>query len=457
MKRILSLLLAVVMMFAIAGCAKKTDTATKNDTSNTEAVNAEAPKTDTTSEDTADKEPVELDIFQYKVEIVEQLDALIADFEKEYPYIQVEIDTVGGGQNYSEALKARVNSGSEPDILNVGGPTELVNWLDYLEPLTDQPWVANAFAGTLDMLTVDGEVYGQPYAVEGYGLIYNKDMFKQAGIDAGKITTLSALKDAFATLDSKKAELGIDKVLSFSVGDSAAWTAHVHSFNVALARQEDPIGFINQLNEGTATFSGNDRMEAWLDLLDLYFQYSYDDLMTVSYDDQYGNFALGKTAVLHQGNWTINQINEITPDMNIAFLPISLNDDPTWKNDTIPVGVPNFWCVNKNSSDAKKEAAKLFLDYIASTERGATFLVDECKFIPAFKNITKQANDPLSASIQEYSKAGKTVPWVWMYTPDGFIDPAVKEAIQKYYIGDFNKEQMLSFLDEQYQSLIKGQ
>lgn len=455
MKKLLSMLLVVSLVISLAACNQKNTESTVADkpseqsTTSTQNENATTPTT-------TDQEPVTLNIFQFKVEIVEQLDSLITDFEAAYPYIDVVIDTVGGGQDYGGSLKTRMNSGNEPDIFNIGGPTELILWEDYLEPLTNEPWVENAFDGTLDMVTRDGEVYGQPYNVEGYGLIYNIDMFETAGIDPTSITSLTALREAFATLESKKADLGIDKVLSFSVGDSAWWTAAIHAFNVPFAKQEKPFEFVEALNQGTATLKGNDRFEGYLNLLDLYFEYSYDDLMTVSYDDQYANFALGKTALLHQGNWTINQLNEIEENMNIAFLPVPLSDDPSWENDTIMVGVPSFWAVNSNAADANKAAAKLFLDYMASSERGAEFIVNDCKFIPAFSNITLEAGDPLSQSIQAYSQAGKTSPWVWMYTPDGFIDPVSKEGIQKYYLGEFSKDDYLEFLDTKYQELVKA-
>lgn len=446
MRKIIALLLVLAVMFGAVGCGApeqpEGDSGKENGT------------TDNAGDNGADqKEDVTIDVFQFKVEVVEQLDALVKDFEADYPHITVEVDTVGGGQSYTDALKARMNSGSEPDIFNIGGPTDRELWFDYLEPLTDQPWVANSYSGTLDMLTVDGEVYGQPFNLEGYGLMINVDMFEQAGVDPSSINSLSSLREAFATLDSKKEELGIDTVLSFSVGGSAWWTAAVHALGVAFGHQEDPVGFINAVYDGTETMAENERFKDYFNLLDLYFEYSYDDLMNVSYDDQVGNFALGKTAVLHQGNWTIGMLNEIAPDLNIKYVPMPLNDDPNGKNDTIAVGVPMFWTVNKNSSDAEIEASKLFLDYIASSERGAKYLVEDCSFIPAFSNVTLEPADPLAASIQEYSAAGKTVPWVWMYSPDGFVDPGAKEIVQKYYLGEYDKETALSKLDEIWKSL----
>ncbi len=225
--------------------------------------------------------------------------------------------------------------------------------------------------------------------------------------------------------------------------------------NVPFAHQEDPQAFIEGLNAGTETMADNQLFKDYVNLMDLFSTYSYDDLMTMSYNDQVGNFALEKTAVLHQGNWTLGMLEEITPGMNIAFLPIPLNDDADGKNDTIPVGVPNFWSVNKNSPETEKEAAKLFLDYMASSERGGQFLVEDCNFIPAFSNVEQEVTDPLGASILEYSAAGKTVPWIWAYYPNGFLDPSIKDAIQQYYIGVIDQDGFLNKLDADWQKMLE--
>jgi len=458
MKKVVSILLIFTILLSIGACSKKTDeisstvdavNETENDASK-EGTTSSDTNDDTKASETKENSPVTISIFQGKVEFIEQLDALIKDFEKEYPYITVEADTVGGGQDYAGSFRSRMTSGNEPDIFNATGPTDIALWEDNLEPLNDQPWIANCFDGTLDMMTTaEGNIYGLPYNIEGYGLIYNKGMFDTAGIDASAIDTLTELKTAFAVLEEKKSELGIETVLSFSIGDSAWWTAAIHNFNVPFAMQENPLTFIEELNKGTKTLAGNDRMNGYLDMLDVFFQYSYDDLLTVSYDDQVNNFALGKTALLHQGNWTATMLSELGSDLEIAFLPIPISDDPAWGNGSIPVGVPNFWCVNSQSNEDKKAAAKLFLDYIASSDRGAQFL-EESNFIPALKNVKNQPSDQLSASILEYSNAGKTIPWTWFFFPTGFMDPAVKEAIQKYYIGEFSREDFLNYLDEQW-------
>ena len=379
-------------------------------------------------------EKVKVDIFQFKVEIVDQLDELVADFEKEYPNIDVEIDTVGGGQDYNAALRLRMTSGSEPSIFNISGQSQLTDWYDFLAPLNAEPWVAKSFNGTLNGVTRDGNVYGMPYGQEGYGIIYNKKILAAAGYtdkELAEIDSLEEYKALFADIESKKDELGIDTVLSFSIGGSAWWTASIHSFNSAVANQEDPSQFIQDLKDGKTSFKDQAVFKEYLKMLDMFFEYSFDNLSTVEYNDQVTSFATGKAAFLHQGNWTYGMISEIDPELEMAFMPFPLGSG---KN--ICTGVPSYWSVNKKKSEAEIQAAKTFLNYMASSQRGHEFLINDVNFIPAYE-VSLTPADPLAKSILDFSAEGNTVGWYWGELPTGYSDAvgcAVLEAIQDYNV-----------------------
>jgi raffinose/stachyose/melibiose transport system substrate-binding protein len=380
---------------------------------------------------------IQLDVFQFKVEVVEQLDALVKDFEKEYPNIKVNMDTVGGGVNYPAALRTRVNSGEEPAVFNLGGQQELTDFFDFVEPLNDEAWVKQAFAGTLDSISRDGKVYGQPYGLEGYGMIYNKEILEKAGFsenDLKKIKNLAEFQKVLAAVDAKKKELGLEAVVSFSIGGSAWWTASIHAFNVPWALQKNPVEFINKARAGKVKLSTNKEFKNFVNFLDTLFKYSFKNLTTVEYNDQVTKFAQGKTAFLHQGNWTIGMIQEVNKNLKMAFLPHFLGKTGSYKS--IPVGVPRYWCVNKKKSPEVVDAAKKFLNYIANTPRGHKFLVEEAKFIPAFKNVNVDKADPLAKSILEYSAKGRTLPWLWFALPSGYVngpDSDIVKAFQAYY------------------------
>lgn len=396
---------------------------------------------------------VTLDIFQGKVEVIDQLQALVDDFMKENPNIKINLDTSGGGEDYIALLKSRMNSGNQPAIFQIPGPTERDLWIDHLADLTDEEWVKVTADGLLDNVTVDGKVVGQPVNIEGYGVMYNKAILKAAGITEDQIAatdTLSDLRELFAIVESKKEELDLDVTLTWSVGGTAWWVAAYHTFNVPFAMQEDPMAFIKALNEGTENFAGNDRMLAFKDLVDTFVEYTFDDVATVDYEKQYTTFASGKAAFMQQGNWTINQLNEIDENLDLAFLPISISDDASWKNDSIPVGVPNFWVVNSKMDEKTVEAAKLFLNYMAMSERGHKFITEDAKYIPAFTNVNVDNLDPLAKSIIEYSNAGKTIPWVWHAFPSGMNENDAKKAFQDYVSGAMTWDEVLNFLDEKW-------
>ena len=321
---------------------------------------------------------VVVDLFQFKVEIADQLKAITDEYTKENPNEKFNIQTVGGGADYGAALKAQFASGNEPDIFNNGGYQEATTWQEKLEDLSDQPWVKDAYETALEPMTIDGKVYGQPLNLEGYGFIYNKDLFEKAGITELP-TTLSELEAA----SKKLQDAGITP---FSIGYGEWWVIGQHLLNLGFAQQEDPDAFIKGLYDGTTTIAGNEKFDQLIDLLDLTVKYGNKNPLTTDYNTQVTQFASGETAMMQQGNWTQPMIDKISPDMNIGFLPMPINDDAA-ANDKLQVGVPNNWVVNKNAPDADKQAAKDFLNWMVSSEAGKKALVEDFKFIPAFKSI----------------------------------------------------------------------
>ena len=74
-------------------------------------------------------------------------------------------------------------------------------WIDRLEDLSDQPWVNDLVDMAKEPMTKDGKVYGMPMNLEGWGYIYNKDLFEQAGITELP-KTYAQLEDAAKKLEA---------------------------------------------------------------------------------------------------------------------------------------------------------------------------------------------------------------------------------------------------------------
>ncbi|MCG1021530.1 ABC transporter substrate-binding protein [Sutcliffiella horikoshii] len=414
MKRLVLLLLSLSLVVGIfAGCSS--DNSSGNNGNNS-----------------GDGDQVTLNLFQFKVEIADQLAEMIKEFEAEHPNIKVKLETVGGGADYGAALKAKFASGEQPDIFNNGGFKELELWKEHLADLSEEPWVEHVLPiGKVPMTDPeDGKLYGMPVNLEGYGFIYNKDLFEEAGITEAP-TNITELKAAAEKLEAAG-------ITPFSAGYGEWWVIGQHLLNIPFAQQDDPEAFIAGLYDGSEKIVGNKHFEDFKEVLDAEINFGNANPLTTDYNTQVTQFASGKTAMLQQGNWTENMIYEIDADMNMGFLPIPINDDAS--ADSLPVGVPNNWAINKNSKNI--EEAKTFLNWMVSSETGQRFITEEFAFIPAFDNIEPAGLGDLGQSILEYSTAEKTVPWTWFMWPDG-ANKEFAATIQEYAAGRIDYDTVL--------------
>ncbi|MNK46065.1 Multiple sugar-binding protein precursor [compost metagenome] len=381
-------------------------------------------------------------IFQFKVEISEAMSRLKVEYEKEHPGVKLDIQTVGGGSDYGASLRAKFSSGKEPDIFNIGGYRELDMWQDYLEDLSGEPWVKDVKPIAKEPMTKNGHLYGQPMNLEGYGFIYNKDLFKKAGIDQIPVT-LTELEEAAKKLKAAG-------IVPFANGYQESFVLGNHNINLAFAYQKDPGAFIQGLNNGSQKFSGNEVVKEWSNLFDLTLKYGNDNPLTTDYNTQVTMVASGKAAMMQQGNWTQGQIDGINPKLNLGILPMPINNDPG--NDKLFVGVPNNWVVNKNSP-VKKEA-KEFLNWLVTSETGKSYITKEFKFIPAFDSIKGREEDlgALGMEVLKYTDAGKALTWNWFRFPNG-MSPEFASSMQAYIGGKINKEEMYEQFQRNWDNL----
>lgn len=412
-KEILHMLLIGTLSLSFAACQKN----------NTES---------TTKEREIAERKVTLNVRNPKVEISKQFEEMVQAYERENPNIEIQIETVGGATDDLSDLKAQIAAGTGPDIFTNNGYENAKLWRKYLENLSDQPWVKNAYKDTLSPVTFNEEIYGMPINLEGYGFIYNKDLFKQAGINTIP-KTLTELRVASEQLQKAG-------ITPFANGYYEEWILGVLLSNIAFAQQEDPNTFIKNLNSGKEKITNNQQFKDIIDLLDLTIEYGNDNPLTTDYNMEVNLFATGASAMILQGNWVQPMIDQISPDMNIGFLPIPINDER--KNDALVVSVSNYWVVNKQSTPEKKKEAKKFLNWMVSSQQGQTFMTEKFKFIPAFKNIESNHSGPLANDTLAYYKEGKTMSSNWFHFPVG-VKEEFGSSIQLYVGKQLHRDQLL--------------
>ena len=156
MKKWLSLLLCGVLLLSTGGlfaaCGKQTDDGTTNATD-------------------AAKSQVTLRYLNFKPEIAGVYEK-IAKAYKEETGVNVIVETAANNQ-YESTLTAKMATAEAPTLFQINGPKGYANWASYCADLSDTKLYEHLTDKSL-AVTGDGKVYGIPYVVEGYGIIYNE-------------------------------------------------------------------------------------------------------------------------------------------------------------------------------------------------------------------------------------------------------------------------------------------
>lgn len=403
------------------------------------------------------KKSTEIVLYQFKLEIAKQLDAAAQKYMSENPNVKIRVES--NGEGYTTTLKAKMQSGQEPTIFNVQGPSDVKDWMDKLDDMSNEPWVKNAAKGTLTDVTKDGKVYGLPAAIEGYGFVYNKSIFKDAGIDVAQIKDFASLEKAVKELDTKIKSGALkekypDLEAVFEYPAKETWLTGQHTSNIALSPELKSS--LNAYNAKSIEFKYADQLKKIVDLQASYTAAgsSKDKLAAVDNTASVENgIAIGRVAMVQQGSWIYPSVNKIDPKLaeDLGILPIPLEGVV---EDSIPVGVPSYWVVNKDATADQKAAAKDFLNWLYQSEEGKKIIVDEFNFIPPFTNYGDlKAKGSLSQAVQEYSSAGKTIAWVFNGYPNGWSMDVMGTQIQKYLSGKATWDQVITEAKKQWSEL----
>ncbi len=386
----------------------------------------------------------EIVIYQNKVEIHDQLSAFAKLFEEETGIV-VTVKTSGGDSPYAENLKAEFQSDRQPDIFVIEGMGGFNTWKEKLEPFSNEKWEELT---SLEFI-VDGKVYGFPVAVEAWGMAYNVDMLKQAGVDPSTLTSQEAYRAAFEKIDSMKDELGIDSVVAMAAGPDMRWVTGLHNFNGYLSAglEYGDTTVLDKLNNGEADM---DRLTQYADWVELLFEYADKAvLLTGNYNDQLGQFGTKKSAFLHQGNWTDPTFADMGVEFDMKFAP---HASVAGEHNAIFIGAPSFYVMNNESKNL--DAVKQFLNFMATQDAGHDYMVNKTNMVPAFTNVTLTPKAPLSANVAEWvSKENGAYTWLQNDMPDGFGMGTIAPIYESFAKGEIDKAAFIEQLKNKIEEL----
>ncbi len=463
MKKTLSLLLVILMCIAaFAACSQPA----ADSSPNTEPEQSEA------SQAPADESPAagtEIYFLNFKPEIAEVYTEIAAAYEQETG-VKVKVETAAAG-TYEATLKSEIAKADAPTIFQINGPVGYQTWKDYCLDLSDSELYNMLSDKSLAVTSGDG-VFGIPYAVEGYGIIYNNAvMNKYFALDGAvaksmdEINSFDKFKAVVEDMQAKKGDLGIEGVFaSTSLLSGEDWRWQTHLANVPMYYEfSENTAYDNSILAGLATqniefkYSNN-----FKNIFDLYLNNAVSEkgvLGNISVNDSMAEFALGKCAMVQNGNWGASQIlgveGNTVADADIKFLPI-YTGMPGEENQGLCIGTENFFCINSQVSANKQKASMDFLVWLFSSDKGKAFVKDSLGFIAPFNTFSdaEKPTDPLAKEVLAWmAKDGvQTVPWTFASFPSQEFKNAFGAALLEYANGTKTWDDVVKIVKESWSS-----
>lgn len=410
MKKLLTILLAVLCALTLAACGKK------DDGGNTKST---------------------LVLYQNKGEVTTPMQAWADKWGAENG-VEVTIKTCTGSCDYGSSMKADIAANEAPDIFIIEGDTGYEIYKDMMAPFdANDEWIAN----TEYEFVKDGNVYGFPVAIEGYGLGYNKDILDKAGVDPATLTTIDGYRAAFEKIDSMKDELGLTGVVSLVTSDGQYWVMAQHDFAGYLSVGVDyyDTSVIDLALQGKVDM---DRLNTYADWVELLYQYTDSKMLTIgTSDQQFAEFGLGHYAFIHQGSWGDTNISSAGGNFEQGFAPYATlgNTESTG----LFAGAPSWYVLNKNGNT---ELARKFLNDYAMTDEGQKLMVNEIGLVSAFSNNPYRPTGKLSIALSNWIADGNTTySFTNQYkTPDGFNMNVLGPLYNQFALGNITKAEFVS-------------
>lgn len=418
------------------------------------------------------KKTAEVYFLNFKPESASVYEELAKKYEDEKG-IKVKVVTAAAN-NYEQTLKSEIAKSSAPTIFQVNGPIGYNSWKDYCLDIKDSKLYDILSDKSLAIKEGDG-VYAVPYVVEGYGIIYNNAVMekyfalpnKKTDLkSAGEIDSFDKLKAVVEDMTANLSALGIEGVFastSLASGEDWRWQTHLlnvplyYEFSESVKENGDPTLF--GLDAKKISFKYAENFDK---LFDLYINNSVTKptlLGSKSVADSMSEFALGRAAMVQNGNWAWSQIsgvkgNTVKAD-DIKMLPLYTGIEGE-KGQGICVGTENYLAINKKATEEQQKNSLDFLYWLFSSETGKKYVTEKLNFITPFNTFSEneQPDDPLAREISRYlnDNSYKNIPWIFTSFPSEAYKKDVGNALLDYVQGSKKWEDVNKVITDKWKS-----
>lgn len=408
--------------------------------------------------------------YNFKPEVEKVWEDIAKDYT-EKTGVEVKVATYSGGL-YDSVLMTSLLSKNPPTLFQVSGDLDKTKF-EYCYDLKDTKIYDLLSDKNLAAKDSEGHIVGIPYAVEGYGIIYNNYLLKLYFSLGQRQTIVNSIEDIDSfeklkivadDLQIHGKEIGIKGAFSstsLSTGEEWRWGTHLFNYPLLYEFEEKNIvePKVNELELKYFDYMKN--------IFDLYIKDSTTgtkDLDNIKVDDSIKEFATGKSMFLQNGNWAWEQLlnvdNRTILENQISMLPIYTGYNDEHYNG-IAVGTESYFAVNKNSSKKDIKATLDFLEWLFSSEEGKKHVVNDLKFIAPMNTFTESdmPDNPLAKEVIRYINDGSknNAKWVFQAIPNEDLKNYIGRQLYEYVVLGKSWDEIKSDILYRWNSIIKGE
>ncbi|MFC7321716.1 ABC transporter substrate-binding protein [Halobacillus campisalis] len=361
---------------------------------------------------------------------------LISEFEEETE-IDVEASFPGGG--YEDQMRVQMAANDLPDIFDTHGWSQL-RYGEYTHDQQDMDWVDNMKPAMEDIVTdEDGKVYTYPVNMAQDGVIYNKNLLEEYGIEVPK-----TWDEFVAALETVRDESG-GQVAPLWIGGGDGW----------------PLGqMVDQMMTPMfATDEENDYTEEFLDGSFDWSQYEWlpeqllmlqenellnQDVLTAKFAQAPEIMAGEQAAFMFAGGSVGPDATAMNEDVEVGLMPtptVHEGDEQVW------IGGERFTLAIFEESEMKDEA-KQFIEFMAEPEN-AQRIAEGTNLASAIEGV--EADTYFSEDLEKYSDNEIVSYFDRVYLPSGMWD--VMSTTTEELLAGGDPEGAASTMESEYERL----
>jgi len=302
--------------------------------------------------------------------VTKVVDGMTAAFTKDHPDIKVTAVYAGNYDDTRTKALAALKAGQPVqlsvlfsiDLFELIDQGVIVPFEDVVKTDADKAWLDGFYPSLMANGKTQDKTWGIPFQRSTIVLYYNKDAFKEAGLNPDKAPATWADMAAYGEKLVKKD--GSGNVERYGV--MVPSTGYPYWMFQAFAKQNGEV-LMNQ--DGTETYFDK---PAVVEALSYWRELGQKGVMpsgTVEWGTLRDQFLQGKTAMMWHTTGNLTAVRKgATFDFGVAMLPAS-------KERGSPTGGGNFYIFEK-ASPAEREAALTFIKWMTAPERAAQWSID---------------------------------------------------------------------------------